>query len=63
MRSLIYHCCLVWTDLEAPVPIQLTVANPEPVVPEDTTLTTPTDTNCDNATDTVSEPPRFWLSS
>ena len=36
-------------DLEAPVPIQLNVADPEPVVPEDTTPTTATDTNRDNA--------------
>ena len=50
-------------DLEAPVPVQPTVADPEPVVPEDTTPTTATDTDHDNATDTVSEPPQLRCSS
>ena len=50
-------------DLEASVPVQPTVADPESVVPEDTTLTTATDTTHDNATDIVSEPPRLRHSS
>ena len=50
-------------DLEAPVPVQPTVADLEPVVPDDTTPTTATETNRDNATDTVSEPPRLRRSN